>query len=190
MIPLVTERLVLRAWREEDKPPFATINADPVVMEHFPGPLNREQSDEFVDRLSATLQECGMTFFAAEEKASGRFIGLIGLMPVSANLPIAPAVQLGWRLAAGVWGHGLATEGARAALHAGFEDYGLKRQLAFTTPRNKASRRVMEKIGLIRNVAADFDHPDLEPDHPLERHVVYEIDRDTWLTSPTTAFSR
>lgn len=186
----MTERLVLRDWREQDKPSFAAINADPIVMEHFDSPLTREQSDEFVDRLSATLKECGMTFFAAEEKASGRFIGLIGLMPVSAQLPMAPAVQLGWRLAADIWGQGLATEGARAALHAGFEDYGLERQLAFTTPRNKASRRVMEKIGLIRNVAADFDHPDLEPDHRLLRHVVYEIDRKTWLSSPATAVSR
>jgi len=48
----------------------------------------------------------------------------------------------------------------------------------------------MENIGLIRNVAADFDHPDLGPHHPLLRHVVYEIDRGTWLSSPTAAISR
>ncbi|MHA1559229.1 MAG: GNAT family N-acetyltransferase, partial [Alphaproteobacteria bacterium] len=156
----------------------------------FAQTLTRQQSDDLVHRLSAALNEWGMTVFAAEEKASGRFIGMIGLMPVSAKLPIAPAVELGWRLASDVWGQGLATEGARAALRAGFEDYGLERQLAFTTPRNKASRRVMEKVGLLRNMAVDFDHPDISSGHPSRRQIVYEVDRDTWLSSPIAAVSR
>ena len=190
MIPLITERLVLRAWRDEDKPFFAAINADPIVMEHFAQTLTRQQSDDLVHRLSAALNESGMTMFAAEERASGRFIGMIGLRPVPTKLPIAPAVELGWRLNSDVWGQGLATEGARAALRTGFEEYGLDRQLAYTTPRNRASRRVMEKIGLLRNKAADFDHPDISSDHPLRRQIVYEVDRDRWLSSPLAAVSR
>jgi RimJ/RimL family protein N-acetyltransferase len=147
VIPLVTERLVLRAWREEDKPSFAAINADPMVMEHFARPLTRDQSDAFVDRLSATLKDGGMTFFAAEEKASGRFIGVIGLLPVPAKLPIAPAVQLGWRLASDIWGQGLATEGARAVLRAGFEDYGAR---APTCVHHAAKQSVASRDGEYR----------------------------------------
>ena len=190
MIPLVTERLILRAWRGEDRAPFAAINADPVVMQHYPETLTELESNAIVDRLEQTLADTGMTIFAAEEQASGRFIGMIGLKPVSPQLPIAPAVELGWRLAADVWGQGLATEGARAVLRAGFDDYGLDRLLAFTTPQNTASRRVMEKIGLIRDTDSDFDHPELPLDHPLLRHVVYAVDRDTWMSSTSAAVSR
>ncbi len=184
MIPMVTERLILRTWREEDRAPFAAMNADPEVMQHFPEPLTEEESKGLVDRFERIYADTGMTFFAAEEQASGRFIGTIGLKPVSGHLPIAPAVEIGWRLVADVWGQGYATEGARAMLRAGFEDYELDRLLAYTTPPNKASWRVMEKIGLLRDADADFDHPDLAPDHPLLRHIVYSVDRETWMSSP------
>ena len=190
MIPLVTERLILRTWREEDRAPFAAMNADPVVMQHYPETLTEAESNAIVDRLEQTYAETGMTLFAVEEQASGRFIGMIGLKPVADQLPIAPAIELGWRLAADVWGQGLATEGARAVVRLGFDEFGLDRLLAFTTPRNAASRRVMQKIGLVRDTQADFDHPALPPDHPLLRHVVYSVDRDSWISTTTGALIR
>jgi 3-dehydroquinate dehydratase/shikimate dehydrogenase len=184
MIPIVTERLILRPWRKEDKPAFAEINADPEVMRFFPSTLTRSQSDSLADRLAAAETEEGMTFFATEEQATGRFIGIIGLKAVAEELPIAPAVEIGWRLARDVWGRGLAPEGARAVLRAGFEEAGLDRIVSYTSVANTPSRRVMEKIGLIRQPDGDFDHPFIAAGHPLQRQVLYAVDREAWLRTP------
>jgi RimJ/RimL family protein N-acetyltransferase len=181
LIPLVTERLILRSWREEDKPAFATINADSEVMRFFPSTLTRSQSDSLADRLAAAETEEGMTFYATEDKATGRFIGIIGLKPVAPELPIAPAVEIGWRLARDVWGLGMAPEGARAVLRAGFDELGLDRIVSYTSVANTPSRRVMEKIGLARRAGGDFDHPFIAAGHPLQRQVLYDIDRTAWL---------
>ena len=56
-IELRTERLILRRWREEDREPFARMNCDPMVMEHFPALLSREDSNAMVDRAEAHLRE-------------------------------------------------------------------------------------------------------------------------------------
>lgn len=183
MIPLVTERLILRSWRDEDRPPFAAMNADPEVMRYFPATLSREESDALVDRLIEAEQTFGMTFFATEEQASGRFIGLIGMRPSPDFLPTTPDVEIGWRLARDMWGRGLATEAARALLRVGFGELGIERIVAFTSTANLASRRVMEKIGLRREAEGDFDHPKV-PDGPLQRQVLYAVSREAWLASP------
>lgn len=180
MIPLLTERLILRDWREEDRAPFAAMNADPQVMRFFPETLTEAESNKIVDRLKASYAETGMTFFATEEQATGRFVGLIGLRQVPQHLPIAPVVELGWRLIADVWGRGYAPEAARALLQIGFEEFDQELLVAYTTPPNAPSRRVMEKIGMVRDKDRDFDHPELPADHPMRRHVVYSIDRDIW----------
>ena len=86
-----------------------------------------------------------------------------------------PCVEIGWRLAAPYWGRGYATEGARAALAVGFETLGLGEIVSVTVPANLRSRRVMEKIGMTRDPADDFDHPALSEGHPLRRHVLYRI---------------
>lgn len=177
MIPLLTERLILRAWRPEDKPPFAALNGDPEVMRYFPATLGREQSDALAEQFAAELARDGMTFFAVEEQAMGRFIGVIGLRRLPGRLPIAPGVEIGWRLAAEAWGRGYATEGARAALRWAFETLTLPEVLAYTAAGNAASRRVMEKIGMVRWTEADFAHPELPARHRLSRHVVYRAIR-------------
>jgi RimJ/RimL family protein N-acetyltransferase len=89
-----------------------------------------------------------------------------------------PAVEIGWRLRTDCWGRGLATEGARAVVAHAFGAAGLTSLVSFTVPANLPSRRVMEKIGMKRDEAGDFDHPLLPPGHPLRRHVLYRIDRD------------
>jgi RimJ/RimL family protein N-acetyltransferase len=190
MIPLVTGRLILRAWREEDRVPFAALNADPEVMRFFPNPLTRDESDALFERLAGLYAAAGMTLFATEEQASGRFIGLIGLMPVRADLPLAPAVEIAWRLARDVWGRSYATEGARAALRLAFDDLALEEVVAMATPLNVASLRVMEKIGLARDASADFDHPTIAADSPLRRHVVYRLRRTEWSRSLWAAMAR
>ena len=184
MTLLVTERLILRSWRDEDKPAFAAINADPEVMRFFPSTLSESQSNALADRLAEAEADEGMTFYATEEQATGQFIGIIGIKHVAEELPIAPAVEIGWRLARGVWGRGLAPEGARAVLRAGFDELGLDRIVSFTSVANTPSRRVMEKIGLIREPDDDFDHPFIAAGHTLQRQVFYAIDKGAWARSP------
>jgi RimJ/RimL family protein N-acetyltransferase len=163
-----TERLVLRQWREEDRDPFAALNADPVVMEHFPATMTREQSDAFVDFNITTIAARGWGLWAVE--AEGDFIGFVGL-----NEPdFMPGVEIGWRLARSAWGHGYATEAAHAAVAFARDDLRLEEIISFTSTTNVRSQRVMERIGMTHDPADDFDHPRVA-DPRLRRHVLYRL---------------
>jgi len=107
-IEFQTTRLLLRQWTPADRAPFATMNADPRVMRHFPALLSRAESDAMADRCQALIEERGWGFWAVELKASGAFIGFVGLHTPSATLPFSPCVEIGWRLAADYWGQGSA----------------------------------------------------------------------------------
>jgi RimJ/RimL family protein N-acetyltransferase len=170
-----TERLILRPWRESDREPFSQMNSDPAVMRHFPAPLSRQESDALVDRIEAQWVQRGFTFYAAELRGSGDFIGFIGISVPPFEARFTPCVEIGWRLAPVYWNRGLATEGARAVLRHAFEVQGLAEVVAFTVPANLPSRRVMEKIGMTHDPADDFDHPLLPEGHPLRRHVLYRV---------------
>jgi RimJ/RimL family protein N-acetyltransferase len=172
---LLTARLLLRRWREEDRDPFARINADPRVMRFFPEELSRAQSDALFDRAEMHFAMHGFGPFAAELRETGQLAGFIGLVVPSFEAHFTPAVEIGWRLDAAVWNQGLATEGAREVLRYGLEELCLPEIVSFTVPDNLASRRVMEKIGLARDIAGDFDHPRLPEGHPLRRHVLYRM---------------
>ena len=163
-----TERLLLRPWREEDREPFAALNADPVVMEHFPSTMSREESDAFVDFNIRTIDERDWGLWAVD--AHGTFIGFVGL-----NEPnFMPGVEVGWRLAHDAWGHGYATEAAQASLAFARDELGLDEVISFTTTTNLRSRRVMERIGMTHDPKDDFDHPRVD-DPRLRRHVLYRL---------------
>jgi len=170
---IVGDRLVLRGWREDDLEPFASLNADPRVMEHFPGTLTHEQSDALVKRV-LDHWSTGFGLWALEERASGRFIGFVGLSSPSFDGHFTPAVEVGWRLARESWGHGYATEGARASLEWARDHISPPRGeiVSFTTVGNLRSRRVMEKLGFTHREEDDFDHPALR-DWEFRRHVLY-----------------
>jgi len=175
-----TGRLALREWRDEDRAPFAALNADPRVAEFLSGPLDRVESDAFVDRILARWAEDGHGLWAVEERASGQFIGFIGLAAPRFQAAFTPCVEVGWRLAHDAWGHGYATEGARAALAFGFEQVGLDEIVSFTAPDNVRSRAVMGRIGMTRDAAGDFRHPNMPDGHPLREHVLYRLRREEW----------
>ena len=172
---LRTERLILRRWREADRDPFARMNRDPVVMKFFPALLSRGESDALIDHIEARFVDRGFGLSAVELRESGEFIGFIGLAVPSFEAAFTPCVEIGWRIGAQYWGKGLATEGARAAAEYAFATLRFQELVSFTTVGNVRSRRVMEKIGMMRDPAEDFDHPSIAEGHPLRRHVLYRL---------------
>ena len=180
MTDLTTDRLPLRQWRDSDREPFAALNADPAVMEHFPALQTREQSDALIDRNIPELDGRGWGLWAMEVKDTGEFIGFTGLNVPTFEAPFLPGVEIGWRMAKGAWGNGYATEAARAALAYGFGPAGLDEIVSFTATPNLPSQRVMQRIGMVHDGAGDFDHPRVEQGHRLQRHVLYRISRAQW----------
>jgi RimJ/RimL family protein N-acetyltransferase len=172
-------RLILRRWQPRDREAFASLNADPRVMEFFPAVLSRQESDALTDRIEAHFEQHGFGPYAAELRDERVFIGYIGLaiprFQAHFTSPQLPCVEIGWRLAAGYWGRGLATEGARAVLEQAFGELGLSELVSFTVPANLRSRRVMEKLGMTHDPAEDFEHPEIPEGHPLRRHVLYRL---------------
>lgn len=176
-----TERLLLRRWLPEDRQPFAELNADPEVRRYLQGPIDRQASDAFAEAIEAQWDEHGWGLWAVELPGLAPFIGYVGLWPAG-YLPAGPAVEVGWRLARAHWGRGYATEAARQALRLGFEDIGLDEIVSFTVPQNARSIGVMERIGLRRDAAGDFDHPrvDRAAFPELVRHLMYRLRREEW----------
>lgn len=177
---LVTERLMLRGWRPADIEPFAAMNADPEVMAHFPAPMSPAESDALLARLDGHWAAHGFGLWAVERRSDGAVLGFTGLTRPSFEAHFTPAVEVGWRLAREGWGHGYATEAAEAALQFGFETLGLEEIVSFTVPANERSWRVMERLGMKRDPADDFDHPRLPHGHRLRRHVLYRLPREAW----------
>jgi RimJ/RimL family protein N-acetyltransferase len=173
-------RLLLRRWRESDRDPFARLNADPEVMAHFPGVLDRAASDALVDRIEAHFAEHGFGLWVVEVRVAEPFIGFVGLARVGFDAHFTPAVEIGWRFARSAWGHGYATEGAREACRIAFEELRLSEIVSFTVPANTRSRAVMDRIGMTHDPSDDFDHPKLAEGHPLRRHVLYRLSAARW----------
>jgi ribosomal-protein-alanine N-acetyltransferase len=170
---------LLRPWRDSDLAEFAAHNADPQVRAYFSNRLSREESDASAARIREHAERFGYGPFAVEIPGIARFAGFVGLMNIGFEAPFTPAVEIGWRLGRAYWGQGYATEGARAALDFGFRTIGLPEIFSMTPPSNRRSWAVMERIGMKRDPADDFDHPDV-PDGPLKRHVLYRISRADW----------
>jgi RimJ/RimL family protein N-acetyltransferase len=179
MAPLRTERLVLREWRDDDLDPFATINADPEVMEHFPALLTRAETAAAIDRFRGHFAREGFGLWVIEAPGAP-FVGFAGL----ARPAFMPAsVEIGWRLARPYWGHGYATEAASEVLRQGFEVHGLDEIVSFTVASNTRSQQVMVRIGMTRDLTADFDHPRIQAGHRLQRHCLYRLTCAQWRQS-------
>ncbi len=168
----------MREWCHTDRIPYAALNASPDVMRHFPATLTLQQSDEMVDRMANSWRDNGFGLWAVERSDTAEFVGFVGLAAPSWQAAFTPCVEVGWRLAQQHWGNGFAPEAARAALAWGFEHLDLPdaQIVSFATEGNAKSRRVMEKLGMIRDLDGDFDHP-LLPDWVDRRHVLYRINR-------------
>lgn len=173
---IVTERLILRVWRDDDVAPFHAMGQDAEVMRFLGPPTTDAGARAMMSEANAMAQTFGRCFWAVERRADAAFIGFCGVEPGPAGSPIVGVPEIGWRLARGAWGKGLASEAARAVLVAEWKR-GTDTVFAVTVSANQRSRAVMERLGMTRVEDGDFDHPDLAPDNPLRRHVLYRIDR-------------
>ncbi|MBS1168911.1 MAG: acetyltransferase family protein [Proteobacteria bacterium] len=178
---LATPRLVLAPWTEQDRAPFAALNADPEVMRYFPKTLTTDESNALVDRLLGMWAEHGYGLSAVRRRQDDAFIGMVGIQKVlNPAYPFAPAVEVGWRLAKAFWRQGYASEAARATLAHGFDVLELAEIVAFTAVDNLPSQAVMGSLGMTRDPADDFLHPLLPEDHPLRPHVLYRLKRENF----------
>jgi RimJ/RimL family protein N-acetyltransferase len=177
---LTSARLRLRLWRDEDLEPYAALNADLRVREFFPSVQTYKESADSMQFIRDHWQRRGFGLWAVEVIGGAPFIGFIGLSVPSFDAPFMPCVELGYRLAFDHWGHGYATEGSRAAITFGFATGGLTEIVAMTAVGNERSRRVMERLGMRRNPADDFDHPNIVSGHRLRRHVLYRLTAHEW----------
>lgn len=173
-IYIETERLLLRDWKETDKPEFSLINGNPHVMRYFPGCLTPEESDRFVARIVAELKACGHGLFAVEIKDTGEFIGYVGLHAFDFDAPFSPGWEIGWRLSDRHWHKGYATEAAVACIDYARGGGLIRRLYSFTAVVNRPSENVMKRIGM--TYAGRFGHPALPCGHPLREHLLYELD--------------
>jgi ribosomal-protein-alanine N-acetyltransferase len=157
---------------------------DPIVMRHLGSVGAGETPDAWIDRQRASLAEHGLGYLAVEVRETGQFVGAVGLARVRYEAHFTPAIHIGWRLARQHWGHGYASEAARALLHHGFEQLGCEEIVAVTVPANVRSQAVMRRLGMTYSSADDFDHPRLPEGHALRRHVLYRMKRSVWEPSP------
>ena len=171
---LRTARLRLRRWTPADLDPFAALNADPEVMRYFPAVRSREESAAGMARAEASFAAHGFGFWVMDLPGAG-LIGVCGLMVPGFDAPFMPCVEIGWRMARAHWGRGYATEAARATLADGFGRVGLAEVVAFTAVENLPSRRVMERVRMVRDLDGDFQHPGVPEGKPMRQHVLYRI---------------
>jgi len=175
LIEFETQRLRLRQWLPEDRTPFAELNADAKVMEFFPSPLSRAESDRMADICQSLISGRGWGFWAAELKETQQFIGFVGLHIPSDQLPFSPCVEIGWRLAFQHWGKGFATEAAKGALNVGFDLLGLNEIVSFTAIGNDRSRAVMKRLDM--KESGTFEHLQIPAGHVLRLHCLYRLAR-------------
>ncbi|MEP2990180.1 MAG: GNAT family N-acetyltransferase [Parasphingorhabdus sp.] len=170
---LETERLVMREWRDDDLDAFHAINSDPKVRETLGPIMTRQQVADLIDWLQGCYQENGYCFWALERKSDDRLIGWCGLIRSRHDVPVKGKVEIGWRLAFDAWGKGYITEAAKACIKWAVEKFPDEEIWAITSENNHRSRAVMERLGMKYLPEMDFDHPEVEPESNLLRHVTY-----------------
>lgn len=142
---LETERLILRTYRLSDFEDHFKLCADADMMRFLVGgkPMSRLEAWRHMAFLVGHWELLGYGYFAAEEKASGRFVGRIGFT----NPEGWPGFEIGWSIAPEFQGKGYATEGGRFLLDYAFNEMGKDHVISVIHPDNKPSIRVAERLG-------------------------------------------
>lgn len=173
---LTTERLLLRQWRPEDTDKLHALHTNPDVMRLLGGVLSRAETEAEIDRESVSLALRGFGRWAVERIDTGEFVGRVGISATN-DVPIQPAVELGWRLDPAHQRNGYATEAAKSVLHYAHTHLEVNEVVAFTTLSNTASLSVIRRLGMQR--VTEFDHPRLPIGHALRRHVLFRWTPDS-----------
>lgn len=169
---LVTQRLTLRCFRESDLAPYSALNVDPDVVEYLGGPVTKEYTREMADWAHGLYEREGIGLLAVERSEDGAFLGMCGLHHLDS---FPDDLEVAWRLAREYWGHGYATEAARAWLDYGFGVKGLPRVISVADPPNVRSVAVMKRLGMT------FDHETRITEEGEEFDVVvYSITSARW----------
>ncbi|MES2704015.1 MAG: GNAT family N-acetyltransferase [Bacteroidota bacterium] len=171
-----SHRLGFRNWQHADLAPMAAMNADPAVMEFFPGTQTEEQTAEFIQRMQDQYAATGYCYYAVDTLIDNNFIGFIGLSDKTFDADFTPCVDIGWRLGTHAWHKGYATEGAHRCLEYGFNELGLAEIVAMAPQVNLRSIHIMHKLGMSKR--CDFAHPLLPSDARLRQCVLYGVSRD------------
>ena len=167
-----TPRLLLRQWRDADRPAFAAMSADAEVMRYFPGVQTAAEADALIDRAAAHIGVHGWGMWAVERRDDGEFAGIVGLQPCTARGPVLGEVEIGWRIDRRLWRQGYALEAAAAAL--AFALANLRPRIVAVTARlNVPSQALMRRLGLAAAPGLDFDSVALAAGHPLRPHVTF-----------------
>jgi RimJ/RimL family protein N-acetyltransferase len=174
-----TDRLILRAWREEDWPQFFRVTNTPAVMRWLGGVLDDDGMAKQRGRVEASQAANGFCFWAVERKSDGALLGFCGLKRADAPAStVTGAVEVGWRFREDAWGQGYAKEAAIAALDAAFDRFAADEVVALTVIDNAGSWGLMERLDMRRREELDYDDPRYGP--PWRRTIIYSIDRETW----------
>ncbi|SIN67552.1 GNAT family N-acetyltransferase [Algoriphagus halophilus] len=164
--------LGFRTWINSDLEQFSAMNSDPETMKYFEKPLNTEESKAMMERMNKLYEDKGYCYFAVERLETSEFLGMIGLGWKTFEAEFTPCVDIGWRIQKEFWNKGYTTEGAKRCLSYA-KELGLKEVLSLASSDNKASIRVMQKIGM--EYWLDFDHPDLKKSKHLNPCSLYRI---------------
>ena len=171
-----TARLLLRPWREDDKPGFHALANTPAMMAHFGGPTTRDKHDRIIDRQMAQQALYGHCMWAVE--LGGELAGVCGLrIGGHPDTPVPEELEIGWRIAEQYWGQGIAREAAEASIAWGWANTARPRIAAWTVIANSRSWGLMERLGMRRRGDLDFRHPEFAADDPLGAMIVYAADR-------------
>ena len=168
-----TPRLLLRPWGPSDNDSWAALTADARVAEFLGPTKERNEALAQAQRLATRLDEDGYGWWVIEIKQGSAFAGVIVLQEVPFDEHFTPTLEIGWHLVPEYWKNGYATEGGRAALEFAFTTLDRREVVAITSQLNLRSQRVMQRIGMIRDLNGDFDHPLVPTCSPLRRHVLY-----------------
>ena len=167
----------MRQWKSSHLELFAELNSDPKVLEFFQKILSRTESDELARKIKKFITENGWGLWAVELISTHEFIGFVSLNSPTPDMPPAPCVEIGWRLARKYWGSGYATEAGKECLKFAFEK--LEEIVFFTTLNNLNSQAIMERLGM-ENTHQNFMHHNIKKNSPLCEHVLYSITQLQW----------
>jgi ribosomal-protein-alanine N-acetyltransferase len=144
---LETARLRLRRFRDSDVDAIFAIIGDDVAMQYYPKTFKRSDAVQWIERNSRRYREHGHGLFAVTLKDDVDLIGDCGV--IKQEIEGETLLEVGYHFRRDQWGHGYATEAARACMGLAFHTFGAGKVISLIRPENVPSRRVAERNGMV-----------------------------------------